>query len=122
MVWSNGGISSYDGNSFSNYVIKGDTIIEDPTNHQSSSFIINQQRSGEVNEVSAIVQGKTGKLWFGTRGKAFIFNGKTFTTLVHDNKPSTNVRWIIEDKKGNIWLGGDNGLWRYDGNIFTNIT
>lgn len=118
----NGGLSRYDGSSFRNYVIKGGTIVEDTTNSHVMNFTSNQRRSDSVNEVNTILQDKTGKFWFGTRGKAFIYDGETFVAPVYNNMPFTNVRWIIEDRKGNIWLGGDNGLWRYDGRIFTNIT
>jgi ligand-binding sensor domain-containing protein len=68
------------------------------------------------------MEDKKGKFWFGTRGKAFIYDGKTFTVLTHKGKPFRNFRTIIEDKKGNIWLGGIDGLWRYDGSTFTNFT
>jgi ligand-binding sensor domain-containing protein len=73
------------------------------------------------NDVHAIIQDKTGKLWFGTRGHTFIYDGKTFTTLTNkDGKAFTNVWCIIEDRKGNIWFGAD-GLWRYNGSAFTKI-
>jgi ligand-binding sensor domain-containing protein len=75
------------------------------------------------NDVNAIIEDKTGNFWFGTRGYASIYDGKTFTTLTNkDGKPFTNVRSIIKDKKGNIWLGGYDGLWRYNGGTFTNFT
>lgn len=75
------------------------------------------------NDVNAIIEDKTGKFWFGTRGYATLYDGKTFTTITNSNgKPFTNVRSIIKDKKGNIWLGGADGLWRFDGNTFTNFT
>jgi ligand-binding sensor domain-containing protein len=75
------------------------------------------------NDVNAIIEDKTGKFWFGTRGYAAVYDGKTFTTITNkDGKPFTNVRSIIKDKKGNIWLGGYDGLWRYDGSTFTNFT
>jgi ligand-binding sensor domain-containing protein len=75
------------------------------------------------NDVNAIIEDKTGKLWFGTRGYATVYDGKTFTTITNkDGKPFLNVRSIIKDKKGNIWLGGYDGLWRYDGSTFTNLT
>ena len=32
----------------------------------------------EDNAVNAIVEDKTGKFWFGTSGKAYIYDGKTF--------------------------------------------
>lgn len=75
------------------------------------------------NDVNAIIEDKTGKLWFGTRGFATVYDGKTFTIITNkDGKPFTTVRSIIKDKKGNIWLGGADGLWRYDGKTFTNLT
>ena len=88
------------------------------------------------NDVNSIIEDKTGKFWFGTRGNACVYDarlsrhisgdtvgqGKTFTVLIHEGKPFRNVRSLIEDKKGNIWLVGNRGLWRYDGSTFTNFT
>jgi ligand-binding sensor domain-containing protein len=83
------------------------------------------------NDVNAIIEDKTGTFWFGTRGYATVYDGKTFTTITNAaGKPFTNVRSIIKDKKGNIWLGGHDGLWRYDpstslragSGTFTNFT
>jgi len=74
------------------------------------------------NDVNAIVEDNTGKFWMGTRGNAFFYDGKMFTTIINNGKPFTNVRTIIKDKKGNIWLGGNDGLWRYDGRTFTNFS
>ena len=75
------------------------------------------------NDVNAIIEDNTGKLWFGTRGYAFVYDGKTFTTITNEaGKPFTNIRSMIKDKKGNIWLGGYDGLWRYDGKTFTNFS
>jgi ligand-binding sensor domain-containing protein len=117
-IWfgANGGVSRYDGKSFRNYMMNGDSIVEDRTGKSFPNF----QRP--PHEVNSIVEDKTGKFWFGTRDNAFVYDGKTFTTLIHNGKPFMNVRWIIEDKKGDIWLGGNDGLWRYNGSTFTNFT
>jgi ligand-binding sensor domain-containing protein len=83
----------------------------------------------------------TGKLWFGTRGDACFYDGKTFTVFKNkDGKPFYNVWAIIEDKKGSVWFGatiindrrsngkgGDTlfvseGLWRYDGSTYTRVS
>ncbi len=111
-IWfgANGGVSLYDGMSFRNYMIKGDSMIEDP----------DLARPG--NEVNSIIQDKTGKYWFATRGKTFVYDGKAFTVVSNYGKPFNNVRSMIEDKKGNIWLGGTDGLWSYNGHAFTNFT
>ncbi len=109
-----GGASRYDGKSFRNYIINGDEMNEDRT---GKTF---QDRPPY--EVTSIIEDKTGKFWFGTRDKAFVYDGKVFTFFTNKGKPFTNVRTIVEDKKGNIWLGGNDGLWRYDGSTFTNFT
>ena len=47
------------------------------------------------------------QIWFGTRGNACLYDGKTFTIFKNNNdKAFYNVWSIIEDKKGNIWFGG----------------
>lgn len=58
------------------------------------------------NDINTIMEDKTGKLWFGTRGDLSVYNGKTFTVLKNkDGKTFTNNWGIIEDRKGNIWFG-----------------
>lgn len=108
-----GGVSRYDGKSFQNYIINGDSMTED---HRGKTF-----PTRPAYEVNAIVEDKTGRFWFATRGNTFVYDGKTFSVFSHDNKPFNNVRSLIEDKKGNIWLGGPDGLWRYDGSTFTSF-
>jgi len=109
-----GGASCYDGKSFRNYIIDGNAMNEDRTGKTFPN-----RRPYEVN---SIIEDKTGKFWFATRGNTFVYDGKTFTVFTHDGKPFKNVRSIIEDKKGNIWLGGPDGLWRYNSSTFTNFT
>ena len=109
-----GGASRYDGKSFRNYIINGDAMNEDRT---GKTF-----PHRPPYEVNAIVEDKTGKFWFATRGNTFVYDGKAFAVFTHEDKPFKNVRSIIEDKKGNIWLGGPDGLWCYNGSKFTNFT
>jgi ligand-binding sensor domain-containing protein len=112
----NGGVSRYDGKLFQNYMMNGDSMIEERTGKTFSDF------TRPPNEINSIVEDKTGKFWFATRGNTFVYDGKTFTVFTYNGKPFNNVRSMIEDKKGNIWLGGPAGLWRYDGSTFTNFT
>ena len=112
----NGGASRYDGKSFRNYMMDGTLMSEDKTRKTVPDF------TRPPNEVSSIVEDKTGKVWFATRGNTFVYDGKAFAVLTNSGKPFTNVRCVIEDKKGNVWLGGNDGLWRYDGTTFTNFT
>ncbi|AUD07082.1 ligand-binding sensor domain-containing protein [Spirosoma pollinicola] len=110
------GASRYNGVSFQNYRM----------NEAAPSFVTVATTGGvpknDHTDVNSILEDKTGKFWFGTRGHASTYDGKSFTMLTHNGKPFTNVRSIIEDKKGAIWLGGADGLWRYDGSRFTNFS
>jgi ligand-binding sensor domain-containing protein len=125
-IWfgTENGVSRYDGNSFRSLKMK-----EAPSVTPGDSFHISvyhhpiPEDSWMHNAVNAIIEDKTGKLWFGTRGYASVYDGKTFTTITNkDGKSFANVRSMIKDKKGNIWLGAFDGLWRYDGSTFTNFT
>jgi ligand-binding sensor domain-containing protein len=71
----------------------------------------------------AIMEDKTGKLWFAQVTEPCFYDGKTFTVLKNkDGKAFKNVWSVIEDKKGNIWFGDVDGLWRYDGSTFTKVS
>lgn len=128
IIWfgTGGGISRYDprravpsravGKSFRNFknpnpshVYKGGNWVDDFTRN---------------NDITTILEDKTGKLWVGTKGAAFVYDGKAFTTLTDkDGKTFNNVWSIIEDRKGNIWLGDvTHGLWNYDGSTFTKVS
>jgi len=139
-IWfgTEGGASRYDGKSFQNFnmhktppVTTADSVYvgAEPVHAMADSVHISHyqhplpEANWIHNDVNAIIEDKTGKLWFGTRGYATVYDGKTFTTITNkDGKPFTNVRSIIKDKKGNMWLGGADGLWRYDGKTYTNFT
>ncbi|MFL5744924.1 MAG: two-component regulator propeller domain-containing protein [Niastella sp.] len=125
-IWfgAENGASRYDGKSFRSLKMK-----EAASGTSTDSFHISiyqhpiPENSWMHNAVNSIIEDKTGKLWFGTKGYASGYDGKTFTTITNkDGKPFANVRSIIKDKKGNIWLGAFDGLWRYDGSTFTRFT
>lgn len=125
-IWfgTGAGASRYDGKSFQNF-----KMTESSASNVADSVHVSiyQQPIPEGhwmhNDVNSIVEDKTGKLWFGTRGYVRVYDGKTFTTITNkDGKPFANVRSIARDKKGGIWLGGNDGLWHYDGSTFTNFT
>jgi ligand-binding sensor domain-containing protein len=114
-IWfgAGGGASRYDGISFRNYIINGDAMHEDRT----GKTFPGRPPYG----VNSIIEDKTGKFWFGTKGNTFVYDGRTFTAFTNKGKPFINVATIIKDKKGNLWLNGS-GLWRYDGSTLTNVT
>ncbi|MBA4851443.1 YceI family protein [Emticicia sp. BO119] len=83
------------------------------------------------NEINTVIEDKTGKLWVGTKGDAFVYDGEKFTTLTHKGEPFLHVTAIMEDRKGTIWLSGYNGfsggrrpggLYRYNGSTFTKVS
>lgn len=116
-IWfaANGGVSRYDGKSFRNYMISGDSMSEVKPGVTFPDF------TRPPNEVNSIVEDKTGKFWFATRGHTFVYDGKKFTVFTNNGIGFYNTRSVIEDKKGNIWVGGNSGLWRFDGRVFTNL-
>jgi ligand-binding sensor domain-containing protein/serine phosphatase RsbU (regulator of sigma subunit) len=99
-----GGVSRYDGKSFTNF-----TTREGLAN----------------NDVYSILEDKTGNMWFGTYGGGISrYDGKSFTTFNIKNGLANNTVFsMLQDKKGNLWfatLGG--GVDRYDGKSFVNMT
>ncbi|HMI79458.1 MAG TPA: two-component regulator propeller domain-containing protein [Ferruginibacter sp.] len=116
------GASRYDGKSFWNIKMT-EAPAATATDSMHSSVYQHPLPEGSAlhNDIHTIIEDKSGKLWFGTRGHTFVYDGKTFTTVTNkDGKAFTNVFRIIEDRKGNIWFGAD-GLWRYNGSTFTKI-
>jgi len=79
--------------------------------------------------VYSIMQAKSGKLWFVTRGGVYIYDGKSFRLFEIDEAPNgslsgyNNMERILEDNAGNIWFGGrtTEGVYRYDGKSITNL-
>lgn len=74
--------------------------------------------------VHCITVDRKGRVWFGTNGGAYIYDGKTLTNISErDGLPNNAVSSILEDKSGNIWFGTvHGGISRFDGKQFTNFT
>lgn len=72
------------------------------------------------NKVIAVLQDKTGFLWFGTEDGLNRFDGYEFKVYRNDSKnsnsiSSNNIWSLFEDSEGNIWIGTKSGeLNRYD--------
>jgi ligand-binding sensor domain-containing protein len=73
--------------------------------------------------VHAILQDKTGNLWFATTGDGvYRYDGKSFTSFkANVGLDSNTIFSILEDKKGNIWFGTCTGIFCFDGNNFRHI-
>ena len=84
---------------------------------------------GKSHRVYSIMQAKSGKLWFVTIDGVYIYDGKSFTLFIIDEKANgflasnDKVEHILEDKAGNIWFGGrtNEGVYRYDGKSVTKL-
>lgn len=98
-----GGVSRYDGKSFTNFTIA-----------QGLAY----------SSVISIIQDKNGDLWFATSGGGVSrYDGKIFTSYTTEQGLANNqVYSIMEDDSGNIWFGTiGGGVSRYDGKKFTNF-
>ncbi len=140
-----GGVSKYDGKSFTNYTIANGLpsnvvyyIKEDKEaniwfatstglskfdGYKFINYNTNQGLAG--NSVTCIMEDKDGFLWFGTRdGGVSKYDGKTFINYTATHGPTDNyISYIMQDKSGNIWFGtGTRGVSKYDGSSFTSYT
>jgi ligand-binding sensor domain-containing protein len=98
-----GGVSRYDGKSFTNLTINGDI---------------------PGGEVWSVYEDKMGNIWFPAEGfGVYRYDGKTFTNFYTDEGLASHaIQSIYEDKQGRLWLGGWKGLFRYDGKSIFPVT
>ncbi len=80
------------GNPFRIYIINGDVMNEDRTGKTFSD----RPPYG----INSIIEDKTGKFWFGTRGNTFVYDGKIFSVFTNKGNPFIGVGTIIENKRG----------------------
>lgn len=144
---SHGGISKYDGNSFTHYLPK-DGISDDMvrtslvdskgniwfgfngnrksglTYTNGTSFQTYSTDDGLCSRnVRAIYEDNRGKLWIGGMQGLCFFDGNTFTNFKdNENKTYERIVFIVGDSNGNLWFGGINGFWKYDGEEVIDMT
>ncbi len=118
-IWfgTDSGICRYDGQSFSTLAL--------PFGYSSSLYLQQSPHNTPAmnNAVYAMVQDRSGKLWFATNNGIYCYNGKSFTLFLDDisiiNKENLNlknIRCILQDKAGNIWFASwFEGSIRFDG-------
>lgn len=64
--------------------------------------------------MNTIFRDRRGRLWAGTTGGAFTFDGQTWSSLdEQDGLGSSHVMAIAEDRQGDLWFGTAKGLVRY---------
>jgi len=68
------------------------------------------------NSVLAIIQDRTGFMWFGTKDGLNRYDGSELRTVaVSDAVPGNNcIATLCEDNEGRIWIGTDDGVCIYD--------
>ncbi len=80
-----------------------------------NNMIINKKNL-RLRAVSAIMQDKTGKIWFASWNNegACCYDGKSLTNF--EPNGDNMVYSMLEDKNGNLWFGTrEHGVCRYDG-------
>ncbi len=142
-----GGVSKYDGKSFSNYAAKEGlnitvlSMLEDKNGniwfgtaaggvckYDGKFFTYFENNANFSNYVVwSMLEDKIGNIWFGTNGGGvYKYDGivKSFTHFTTKEGLSENTVWcMLQDKKGNIWFGTHNGVvCKYDGQSFSHLT
>lgn len=105
------GVNTFDGAIFTPFDIPDGE--PDHTRGVTSAKIVHQ-----------IMEDSQKRMWFGTNGGAYIYNGNTLSNVSKkDGLPSNFVNGILEGKNGSYWITTSNhGLFFYDGKTITNVT
>jgi signal transduction histidine kinase/ligand-binding sensor domain-containing protein len=108
LLWfgtNGGGITRYDGHSFTNF---------------------NTSHGLPDNVILSLFSDSKGNLWIGTStGGLCKYDGRSFATITLNNSTglTKGVKCIIEDRDGALWFGTrGRGVYKYDGSVFTNYT
>jgi len=140
-----GGISRYDGKSFTNYNtaqgLAGNVIIcilvtrdgnlwigttSGVSKYDGKRFTNFTMAQGlPDNFVGCAIQDRMGDLWFGTYGGGLSkFDGRHFTNYSTAQGLAENfLRCVMEDRDGSFWIGTNSkGVSHFDGNKFTNYS
>ena len=100
-----GGVSRYDGKSFTNYTTTMGLVS---------------------NWVTDVLEDKDGNIWIATGGAmgggVSKYNGKFFTYYkIAQGLVNNWVNSILQDKSGNLWFATQGGVSRYDGKILQEL-
>ncbi|MCP9234613.1 two-component regulator propeller domain-containing protein [Lewinella sp. JB7] len=72
--------------------------------------------------IYAIVQDRSGNIWFGQDGGISKYDGNHITNYTTEQGLGvTWVRSMFVDEAGNLWIGGEPGISKFDGRTFTNF-
>jgi hypothetical protein len=75
------------------------------------------------NNVTSLLEDRSGQIWIGTSGGLSRYDGERFVTYTaEDGLANNHVISLLEDHSGQIWIGTSGGLSRYDGERFVTYT
>lgn len=99
--------------------------VLDPASGQIEHHVHDPARADSLtdNQVTSLLQDRSGKIWIGTMGGLDLLNsGDTFTHYRHRasdprSLSSDEISWVYEDRAGSLWVGTyDAGLDQMDPN------
>jgi ligand-binding sensor domain-containing protein len=127
-IWfgTENGVCRYDGKTMTNMPFVTNKSFNFYSNQKSNNSTSNE------NKVFAMLQDKSGRIWFGTTDGVFCYNGKTCSRFLDDvmiiNNQNLQLTWIqcfMEDSRGTIWMGSGpfamEGVIRFDGIAITSV-
>ena len=100
-----GGVSRYDGNTFTQFP---------------------EVRGLTANDIYNLYTDRSGKIWIGAIGVgAYRYNATTFTLFDKTDRPDLTkyfaIQAFVEDRHGTLWFGFSGGLFRFSANSFVNV-
>lgn len=119
MVWIGTlhGVSRFNGEVFTHFAIPEAEPEYDKCEHWWF------QGATSTKTVHCIMEDSKGRIWFGTNGGAYIYDGKSLSNISEkDGLCNNSVNRILEDKDGSFWFATHHkGVCRLDGTSFTHI-
>ena len=153
-VWfgTGGGLTKYDGVSFTNYTVRDGLVCDDvwclAFDHRGrlwvgtleglcrldgdrfTAFVLPEAEPDpwvgvtSSRMVRSIAEDRAGRMWFGTNGGAYVYDGKSLRNYNEaDGLVNNNVNCILEDRNGRFWFATQHkGVCYLEGDKFTAVS